>query len=204
MHARRIGAGTTVALLIAGVTLIGAAPMAAAASSAVLDCSTNSTVTWALAPGASLQFDAASTCTSLGVYAPGTMGVVASSNPSLSFPNAQNSTGVTPLPPNPWTYTGPTESMCSNAEFYLSGSGGTVTVVVDNCPGAANSTSAGAPIPNWDLAYERRGPNAPCLPKFSPSWAQWPNDGTGGYTCERTIPAYGSTSWRPGITRSVR
>ena len=203
MLTRRILAGTTAAALLTGVTLLAAAPTASAASSTVLDCSTSSTVTWALSPGGSLQFDAASSCTSLGIYVPGTMGVVASSNPAFVFPNPQNSTGVTPLPANPWTYTAPTESMCSNAEFYLSGSGGTVTVVVDNCPGATSSTSAAAPIPNWDLAYERRGPNAPCLPNFSPSWAQWPNDGTGGYTCERTIPAFGSTSWRPGITRST-
>ena len=206
MLARQSVAVMCVGAFFAGIAVLAAAPTASAASSTVLDCSTSSTVTWAMSPGGGMQFDAASSCTSLGIYVPGTMGVVASSNPAFSFPNASNSTGVTPLPANPWTYTAPTESMCANAEFYVSGSGGTVTVVVDNCPGATSSTSASAatPVPNWDLAYERRGPNAPCLPNFSPSWAQWPNGGTGGYTCERSIPAYGPTSWRPGISRPAR
>lgn len=206
MLARQSVAVISVGAFFAGIAVLAAAPTASAASSTILDCSTSSKVTWAMSPGGGMQFDAASSCTSLGIYVPGTMGVVASSNPAFYFPNAQSSTGVTPLPANPWTYTAPTESMCANAEFYVSGSGGTVTVVVDNCPGATSSTSAPAatPVPNWDLAYERRGPNAPCLPNFSPSWAQWPNGGTGGYTCERSIPAYGPTSWRPGITRPAR
>ncbi|MDP1877069.1 MAG: hypothetical protein Q8M17_05885 [Actinomycetota bacterium] len=197
------------AVLIAGSAAMAGAGPAAAASGTTLDCAVSSTVSWAVSPGGSVGFEVAATCDALNIYVPGTMGTVTSSVPGAYFPNPQGSVGITPLPPNPWTYVAPVDAMCSNSEFSVqnSAAGTSVTVVVSNCPGATDSSTGSASQSTpamWDLAYQRSGPNAPCLPNFVPSWAQWPNGGTGGFTCKRTIPATGPTSWKPGITRPVR
>jgi hypothetical protein len=39
----------------------------------------------------------------------------------------------------------------------------------------------------WMQAIGRPSADAVCEAGWSPSWAQWPNEGAGGYTCERTI-----------------
>lgn len=40
--------------------------------------------------------------------------------------------------------------------------------------------------PSWYQATKRNAPDAPCPDGLDPSWAEWPNDGTGGWTCEFT------------------
>ena len=62
----------------------------------------------------------------------------------------------------------------------------------------------------WFQSFQRSGPDAPCVaPKeldiawqadwpasqnvWTPSWAQWPNDGKGGWVCDRQI------TWSPAI-----
>jgi predicted outer membrane repeat protein len=45
--------------------------------------------------------------------------------------------------------------------------------------------------PPWLQAYGRSASVAACADGYSPSWAQWPNAGAGGFTCER------STVWDP-------
>jgi hypothetical protein len=40
--------------------------------------------------------------------------------------------------------------------------------------------------PSWFQATQRGGPAAPCPDGTDPSWAEWPNDRTGGWTCEQT------------------
>ena len=49
-----------------------------------------------------------------------------------------------------------------------------------------------ASVPDWVQGYARSGPEEACLPGWSPSWDWWPNGGNGGWTCVRTVPAYGS------------
>ncbi len=41
--------------------------------------------------------------------------------------------------------------------------------------------------PPWLLAIGRASAAATCPDGTEPSWAQWPNDGSGGYTCESSI-----------------
>jgi len=66
---------------------------------------------------------------------------------------------------------------------------GTTTAVPAVCgdPGAA----AAPPIPAWVQAYARAGADAPCIEGWDPSWDLWPNDGTGGFVCQRSIPSLG-------------
>ncbi len=40
--------------------------------------------------------------------------------------------------------------------------------------------------PSWLQAQGREQREASCPPGMAPSWAQWPNEGTGGWTCEYT------------------
>jgi len=40
--------------------------------------------------------------------------------------------------------------------------------------------------PSWHQAQSREQREAECPPGMAPSWAQWPNEGTGGWTCEYT------------------
>jgi surface protein len=56
---------------------------------------------------------------------------------------------------------------------------------VDTNPVPAPNAPIVLPAP-WLQAYERPGPNASCVEGWNPSWAQWPADGRGGYTCEKS------------------
>jgi predicted outer membrane repeat protein len=40
---------------------------------------------------------------------------------------------------------------------------------------------------SWYQAYERSTFEEVCMPEWTPSWALWPRDGSGGWTCERTV-----------------
>jgi hypothetical protein len=46
-------------------------------------------------------------------------------------------------------------------------------------------------IAMWHQGYVRVSAEQQCAPGWGASWAQWPNGGTGGWTCERTLPALG-------------
>jgi hypothetical protein len=59
---------------------------------------------------------------------------------------------------------------------------------VGNVSGLARPAS---PVPDWVQAYARSGPEVVCLPGWTSSWDWWPNGGNGGWTCVRTVPAYG-------------
>lgn len=45
------------------------------------------------------------------------------------------------------------------------------------------------PTAIWVQGYARTGATEDCLPEWRPSWAQWPNHGSGGWVCSRVIPA---------------
>jgi hypothetical protein len=76
-----------------------------------------------------------------------------------------------PTPPDSYNFCG--------AFFYLK---------VGNVAGLARPAS---PVPDWVQAYARSGPEEVCLPGWTSSWDWWPNGGNGGWTCVRTVPAYG-------------
>jgi hypothetical protein len=46
-------------------------------------------------------------------------------------------------------------------------------------------------IPDWVQAYGRASATDSCLTGWNPSWAMWPNNGTGGFVCQRSIPSLG-------------
>jgi hypothetical protein len=48
--------------------------------------------------------------------------------------------------------------------------------------------------PAWLQAYSRLHSSAPCREGWTPSWAQWPNQGGGGFTCERRLE-YRPSGW---------
>jgi hypothetical protein len=78
--------------------------------------------------------------------------------------------------------------------------GGKLSVPVVACPADV------PPIPDWVQAYARDSVDAPCLDGWGPSWARWPNGGTGGFVCQRIIPARDreSSSGGAGSGLSVR
>ena len=51
--------------------------------------------------------------------------------------------------------------------------------------------SEGPPV--WNQSYARANQDEECAAGWSPSWDFWPNGGTGGWVCNRTVPATGST-----------
>lgn len=65
----------------------------------------------------------------------------------------------------------------------------------------------------WHKSVGRDGSEATCPEGHQPSWAQWPNDGTGGFVCNQQSYAYypdtpvatgqsQSTPWRQSIART--
>jgi len=42
----------------------------------------------------------------------------------------------------------------------------------------------------WYQSYGRSASESACTDGWQPSWAQWPNDGAGGFVCNRQIYAY--------------
>jgi hypothetical protein len=69
------------------------------------------------------------------------------------------------------------------------------------------------PAQVWVQSFQRSGPDAPCVAPanetpwnsawfaadqvWKPSWSLWPNNGNGGWTCNRAI------TWDPGVTYSL-
>ncbi len=45
-------------------------------------------------------------------------------------------------------------------------------------------------LTTWLQSVARPSKDSQCPRGHDPSWAQWPNDGAGGYVCDRTIYAY--------------
>jgi len=52
--------------------------------------------------------------------------------------------------------------------------------------------AATSPIPMWQQAIGRASSTATCPDGYTGSWDTWPNNHTGGYVCNRFIPAYGN------------
>jgi hypothetical protein len=59
---------------------------------------------------------------------------------------------------------------------------GTLSVPITPCP---------VPI-MWLQSIGRTSLADRCANGYTPSWAMWPNDGAGGYVCDRFVRAYGS------------
>jgi hypothetical protein len=51
--------------------------------------------------------------------------------------------------------------------------------------------AASPPIPIW-LQSVGRASDVTCSTGYSPSWAMWPNNGTGGYVCDKFVSTEGN------------
>ena len=72
----------------------------------------------------------------------------------------------------------------------LVGLGGHGCVVIDFAPGSSDPETP----PPWLQAYGRPAITSVCSEGWNPSWAEWPNRYSGGYTCERRIQ-YVAGTW---------
>lgn len=158
-------AGSSALLLLATGTSAGAATQ-----NLTYDCYQNAPVTLAVSPGDVLSF--ASNCGA----APGARAV----NTSLfttypaTFSNWPQDFVVSPSLAE-GTYA---------AAFEMFGASTTVyTLVV--AAGVTVSAPASSP-PDWVQSYGR-GREEACRSGWHPSWAQWPNQGAGGFVCTRTF-----------------
>ena len=70
-------------------------------------------------------------------------------------------------------------------------SGGGI-LAITNCALVEQSADQ-VPAP-WFQSYGRNQSDT-CLQTWSPSWAQWPNKGTGGFTCDRWVSYNPNTGW---------
>ena len=48
-----------------------------------------------------------------------------------------------------------------------------------------------APVPAWVQEYARPSADAACADAWTPSWSRWPNAGSGGFVCVRSVPSVG-------------
>lgn len=62
----------------------------------------------------------------------------------------------------------------------------TKTYTITVTPGAVEEEEIELP-PSWYQAYQRASADEECKSGWDPSWAEWANNASGGWTCERTI-----------------
>ena len=75
----------------------------------------------------------------------------------------------------------------------LVGLGGHGCIVITYAGGTSAAVTRPLPPAPWLQAYGRPFWNSPCDDGWTPSWAEWPNKGAGGFTCERRIEYYNET-----------
>jgi hypothetical protein len=99
---------------------------------------------------------------------------------------------------------GPTQTMMPAADSPVIGTANPVGAPATDQRGFARTTNGQADMgavqraavapepdlsqvpPSWHQAQGREQREAVCPPGMAPSWAHWPNEGTGGWTCEYT------------------
>ncbi len=102
----------------------------------------------------------------------------------------------------PWLFV-----ISGDAPASLYGSDVTLYIIVDNNVSGSGTTSVfsgqyytltitrpadGVPVnPPWLQAVGRGSSTGACADGWVPSYAQWPNGGSGGYVCEFVRPTYG-------------
>jgi hypothetical protein len=67
---------------------------------------------------------------------------------------------------------------------------GQEALLVDNLAFTTGATMP-AGVPLWLQQHGRASTDSMCDSGWGPSWAQWPNGGTGGWVCSRSVPALG-------------
>ncbi|MBI1352023.1 MAG: hypothetical protein GC156_13000 [Actinomycetales bacterium] len=190
------------ACVIAGGLTLAAAPPASAASDTLNCDAATSPVGYTLTPGETL------TITAVGCY-----GMTSDTNPSR-YMDSLSATFSPSLQPDFCSLTVTSGCTGSVAAFsyqlltvtmvapavdqpstrrmrtYATPEGaGTVEVWVSVVTPPAENSSGAATPPPWLQAYARASRSETCYEGWSPSWAQWPSDGQGGWVCERTVPS---------------
>lgn len=201
MNVRKILASTAAAAMIAGVVTIASAPAASAATiNLTADCSSTAppiqSVTQIVADaGDTIVIAGGADC----LLALGLDPAVVSPNRPTADP-AGTFTFVLAGDLAPGNYGGNYEGgniidvnndpdggpRCNASATFDNVCGGQWYVTIR---GAA--TDAAAPIPAWVQGYGRASADEVCLEGWNASWAEWMNDGTGGFVCERSIPSLG-------------
>ena len=196
---------TACALVILAITANTTAAHAASATPVCQQVSNQVTTTQiTLAPGETITFSRDATCLFSGVptemfgiravgaqtgATPATIGTVEYSDDGTTWTVTSGINGYNP--PLMVRYTAPTNGATSDS-FYI-------------YAGAVGSGNAGyvynvsvyrevhmRDLTMWHQAYGRASSEDTCRVGYDPSWALWPNGGTGGWTCVREILAYGS------------
>lgn len=70
--------------------------------------------------------------------------------------------------------------------FTIIGDEGGVATLTDSVPGSSSTKD----LTIWQQAYGLSSDSSTCESGWSPSWMQWPNQGQGGFVCERRIYVY--------------
>ena len=84
------------------------------------------------------------------------------------------------------------EGLGSDFTYAVAASGDTIYVGSSGGLSISFSPASATPIPMWQQAIARASGTETCPEDYTPSWAQWPNNGTGGYVCNKFVPMYGN------------
>jgi hypothetical protein len=57
---------------------------------------------------------------------------------------------------------------------------------------SARCSDPSSPTPMWEQGTGRAAADEACADGWAASWAQWPNDGKGGWVCVRSVLMYGA------------
>ncbi len=206
MSAKRTLAGVASALVVAG-TLVAVAPAASAATTSTpVACVVPSQlvidVAVTVAAGDTLEFTKDPNCPDgpnffFGIRpygsqtenTPATVGVVEASDNGTDWTGAIDDYSYTV--PVKVRYTAPADGTSSDSFYVVAaeqGSGVAGYLFTVTVGGPAASTT---PPEMWFQSYGRAGGDTECLVGWSPSYAMWPNDGTGGWVCDRRVKKFG-------------
>ena len=201
--------------LLAGaiaVTLL-AAPISAQAVSVTPDCLSTFNlevpVAITLAPGETIQFNHNAPCSGPSYYlgirpygarsgtSPLTAGTVESSLNGSTWTVVASGTAQDNNANFVVRYTAPTNGATTDSFYVIAAAVGagqagylyTVTV--------ASPSASGPDLTVWHQAVGRSSGDAACPSGYGGSWAQWPNEGTGGWVCVRDVWAYSPESRPP-------
>ena len=191
MNLRRLASGIAAFALLAGAASIAAAPAASARplpSGTIIDNGDGTaTVTYANLDGDGGIFLCEASVT-----------VESCAFNTATYGLTSNLFTLTPSPVT--VQAGMTISLPNSATTTLPTGTWTIVLISDFGPGA-NELVAGArgvyigavghPIPSWVQGYGRGSSADACLEGWTASWELWPNAGTGGYVCTRSIPSLG-------------
>lgn len=186
MRITRILALSAAALVSVGLLT---APPASAATSVTIDCAAQTTENFTVTPGEEIVFTLNTVCRTI----LGNAGVNADNFTAFVNSIVQNNTGATISPV--WgdtptvTYTAGsapgTDSLVLSTNVVIPNmrergyrNGALVNAYYMTVPGAAG------PAP-WFQGIGRSSKDATCPATYGPSWAEWMNNGTGGWVCVR-------------------